>query len=86
MEHLKTAHTMQCPQCRYKCSTLVKLDQHIAEKHTVTNQQPTIPAPENHPPPPKCTLYLSDSLVKSVDARRVERELGGRLDAGHSQE
>ena len=84
MEHLKAVHTLQCPQCRYKCSTIEKLDQHIAEKHTVTNQQQTIPAPVNQPPPPKCTLYLSDSLVKSIDARRVERELGGRLDAGQA--
>ena len=30
----------------------------------------------------KKTLYVSDSLVKSVDTQRVERELGGRLDAG----
>ena len=32
----------------------------------------------------KKTLYVSDSLVKSVDTQRVERELGGRLDAGQA--
>ena len=32
----------------------------------------------------KKTLYISDSLVKSVDTRRVERELGRRLDAGQA--
>ena len=32
----------------------------------------------------KKTLYVSDSLVKCVDTRRVERELGGRLDAGQA--
>ena len=30
----------------------------------------------------KRTLYISDSLGKSVDIRRVEQELCGRLDAG----
>ena len=80
MNHLRADHTMQCQQCKYMCSTMVKLDEHIAAKHTSTSQQTTNqPTPVHQPTKQKTTLYLSDSLVKSVDARRMERELGGRL-------
>ena len=37
MNHLKEAHTMQWQQCSYICSTLGKLDEHIAPKHTSTS-------------------------------------------------
>ena len=57
--------TFNCPDCRYKCSSLTKLDRHIAFKH----QRPNHDAIH--------TLFVGDSRVKSLKPRIVEKALGG---------
>jgi len=80
-DRLEAEHTIQCQQCNYKCSNFEKLDAHTAVKHATTNQQPVRHAPVRQPPRPsplpKCTLL---TLVKSVDARRVEELKKEKLD------
>ena len=62
------AGTYNCTDCRYKCSSLSKLDDHIMNKHT----RPHHGVPQ--------TLLVCDSRVKSLKSRIVEKALkGGRL-------
>ena len=62
------AETYNCTDCRYKCSSLTKLDHHIQNKHTRPN----------HGVPH--TLLVCDSRVRSLKPRIVEKALrDGRL-------
>ena len=73
-EHIQQAESFACPDCRYSCSSLPSLDNHIRRNHSRPN----------HFNEQGSTMIIGDSTMTTVNGRIVEAALGGGLLTGKS--
>ena len=73
-ESIHEADSFACPDCRYSCSSLPSLDNHIRRNH----------GRPNHGNDQGLTMMIGDSSMTTVNGRIVEAALGGGLLTGKS--
>ena len=71
---IQQAERISCPDCRFSCSSMTSLDEHIARNH----------GRPNHCNGQGLTLMIGDSSMTTVNSRVVEAALGGGLLSGRS--